>query len=57
MISDTLQAKIGKYVQAYIRNAQGHCMPAHLAQQDSHDLLAIHENFFNENNFPEQDNW
>ena len=50
-ISDALWAKIGKYAQAYIRNAWGHCAPAHLAQQDSHDLLAIGENVFSENNF------
>ena len=56
-ISDTLRAKIGKYAQAYIKNVQGHCVPADLAWQDSHDLLAMHENFFNENYFPDQDNW
>ena len=56
-IRNMLRAKIGKYAQAYIRNAQGNCVPAHLARQDSHDLLAIGEKFFNKNNFPDQDNW
>ena len=48
-ISDTLKAKIGKYA----LNVQGYCEPAHLAWQDSHNLLTTRKNFFNENNFPD----
>ena len=57
-ISDTLQPRQEcMFKHTYIRNVWGHCMQAHLVWQDSHDLLAICENFFNKNNFPDQNNW